>query len=177
MIPVQLGDAELLRGLDVRQQDLGVRLLGQELAHERRDAALDEVVAQVHDERLAADERLRDLDRVRQPERGLLLDVGDLKTERGAVADRGANLRLAVHHHRQRLAGAVVGLQQLARVADHDPHVGDAGVAQRLEPVVEDRLVGDRDQLLGAGVGERAQAGPAPSGKHEAFEILHLFAA
>ena len=34
----------------------------------------------------------------------------------------------------------------------------DPGGRHVVDPVEEDRLVGDRDQLLGAGVGDRAQS-------------------
>src|SRR5204863_448975 len=84
---------------------------------EPRDAVLDEVVAQVHDERIVANEVGGDLDRVRETERRLLLDVGDVDAEARAVADRGADLGLAVHHHRDLLAGARILHQQLARIS------------------------------------------------------------
>ena len=43
-------------------------------------------------------------------------------------------------------------------VADHDADVGDARVDHVFDGIEEHRLVGDRHQLLGAGVSDRAQA-------------------
>ena len=43
-------------------------------------------------------------------------------------------------------------------VADDDADVVDAGVADGLDHAKQDRLVGHRHQLLGAGVGDRVQA-------------------
>ena len=98
-------------------------------SHERRDALLEQVVAEVHDEGLVAEELLGDEHRVRQAQRRLLREVGDLEAEPAAVADGGLDLGV--------------------RVADDDADLGDAGGAHRLEAVEEHRLVGDRDELLG----------------------------
>ena len=92
------------------------------------DAADDEVVAEVHDEVVVGEEVGRDEHGVREAERRILPDVGDGEPERRAVADRGPDLGL--------------------RVADDDTCLHDTGVAQRLEPVEEHRLVGDRHELL-----------------------------
>ena len=46
-----------------------------ELAHELGDALVQQVVAEVHHERLVADEVAADLHRVREPARRILLDV------------------------------------------------------------------------------------------------------
>jgi hypothetical protein len=83
----ELGDAELRRVLDLGEQDLGVVGAGAELVDELGDAADDEVVAEVHDEVLVAEEVLRDEHAVREAQRGVLLDVGDADAELGAVAD------------------------------------------------------------------------------------------
>ena len=50
---VELGDAEHLRIGHARQQDLRGRLLAHELLDERGDALVQQVVAEVHHERLA----------------------------------------------------------------------------------------------------------------------------
>ena len=146
---VELGDAEHLRIGHVRQQDLRRRLLALELLDEAVDAAVEQVVAEVHHERVAVDERLADEHGVREPARRVLLDVGDARVPAGAVADGLANLRL--------------------RVADDDADVADAGSDERLEAVEEHRLVGDRDELLGARVGDRAEARPLPATQNQAL--------
>ena len=71
-----------------------------------------------------------------------------------AVADRRANLRL--------------------RVADDDADVADAGGDERLEPVEEHRLVGDRDQLLGARVGDGTEARALAAAQNQAFHRLPI---
>jgi hypothetical protein len=75
---------------------------------------------------------------VRKPERRLLREVGDVEPERRPVPHRGAYL--------------------LGGLADDDADLGDAGIADRTQDVEQDRLVRDRDQLLGVRVGE----GPQP---------------
>ena len=54
-------------------------LLARELLDEVRDALVQQVVAEVHHERLVAEERLADEHRVRQAARRVLLDVGHLE--------------------------------------------------------------------------------------------------
>ncbi len=60
---------------------------GGELLDEGGDPADDEVVAQVHHEVVVAEELPGDEDRVREAERRVLPDVGDLDAELRAVAD------------------------------------------------------------------------------------------
>ena len=145
----ELGDPELLRVRHPGEQDLGVAAEAPELFHELGDAAGDQVVAQVHDERRVADEGLGDHHRVRETQRRLLLDVGDAGAEARAVADRGADLP--------------------ARVADDDADLADAGGDDRLDGVEEHRLVRHRHELLGGGVGERAQPGALAAGEDQPF--------
>ena len=45
-----------------------------------------------------------------------------------------------------------------------------AGVDQRLDPVEEHGFVGDRHQLLGRGVGDRAQAGAGAAGENQSLQ-------
>ena len=77
------------------------------------------------------------------PSGWLLPDVGGADPERGAVADRL--------------------LDRGRGIADHEADIGDPGVGDRLQAVEEDRLVRHREQLLGGGVGDRAQPRPGPS--------------
>ena len=50
----------------------------------------------------------------------------------------------------------------------------DPGGRHRLDPVEEDRLVRDWDQLLGARVGDRAQSGPLAAGEDQALQITRM---
>ena len=145
----QLGNAEHLRVGHAREQDLRCRLLAVELVDEPVDALVEQVVAQVHDERLIADERLADQDGVRQPARCILLDVGDADAPGRSIADRRANLRL--------------------RVTDDDPDVADAGGGERLDSVEQDRLVGHGHELLRARIGQRSQACAATAAEDQPF--------
>ena len=145
----ELGDAELVGVGHVGQQDLCVAAARAELVGEAADAVGEQVVAQVHHERLAGHELLGDLDRVRQAERRLLRDVGDRDAPRAAVAERGADLVGGVAH-------------------DH-ADVGDARIADRLDRVEEDRLVGHRHELLGAREGDGAQARAFAACENECF--------
>ena len=137
-----------------REQDLAVGLLLAESRDQRRQLLADQVVAQVHAEGVGAEEGLGDEDGVRQPERRLLLDVRDRDAEAAAVAHGVPDL--------------------LARVADHDADLDDAGGGQRLDPVEEDGLVGDGDELLGRREGDGSEPGPAPAGEDEPFHGLTL---
>jgi hypothetical protein len=66
--------------------------------HEARDAALEEVVAQVHDEAVALQELLGDEHRVREPARRVLADVGHARAEARAVFHRRLDLGVRVAH-------------------------------------------------------------------------------
>ena len=145
----QLGDAEHLRIGHAGEQNLRGGLSRSNSSTNRVDAAIQQVVAEVHHERIVADERLADEHGVRQSARRVLLDVGDARAPARAVADRRADLGL--------------------RVADDDADVADAGGDQRLETVEEHRLVGDRHELLGAGVGDRAEAGALAAAQNQSL--------
>ena len=87
-VAVELGDAVVLGVGDRRQQDQRVGRVGAERGDEVVDAALQQVVAQVHDERRVAQERLGGQHRVGQAGGLVLHDVGDLDAEARAVAGR-----------------------------------------------------------------------------------------
>jgi hypothetical protein len=57
-------------------------------------------------------------------------------------------------------------------VADDDPDVGDPGVPDGLDPVEQDGLVGDGDELLGAGERDRTQASALASAQDEGLDVL-----
>ena len=147
----QLGDAELLRMGHFGQQDLRGAAELAELVDQAFDAAGDQVVAQVHDEGIVPQEVLGNLHGVGEAERGLLLDVGDLGAEAGAVADRGADF--------------------VAGIAHHDADFFDAGGHDRLDTEKEDRLVGDRHELFCRGIGQRPEPRTFASGQDETFHV------
>src|SRR5580704_9686089 len=72
---IQLRYAEFTRIGHRREHDLSVWPLGTELLHQGGDAADDEVVAEVHDEIIVAEEVPGYQDRVGQAERRLLPDI------------------------------------------------------------------------------------------------------
>ena len=80
-----------------------------------------------------------------EPERRLLLDIGHPHAPLAAVAHRITDL--------------------LVGVADHDADLADSGGGQGLDAVEENGLVGDRDELLGGGVGDGAEARSTTSGE------------
>ena len=133
-------DAEPLRFGNSREEDLGIRARALELLDESPEPFEQDVVAQVHQERLARDEVAGRENGVRETERLFLRDVGDREPPRRAVPDGGADL--------------------VAGLADHDPDFGDAHVSDRLERVEQDRRPGDGNQLLRVRVRERSQARP-----------------
>ena len=87
------GDAVVLRVGDRREQDQRVGLVLAEGGHEIGDPALEQVVAEVHDERALPQEGLGGEHRVREPERLVLEDVGDAHAEARAVAGGLFDLR------------------------------------------------------------------------------------
>ncbi len=78
-----------------------------------------------------------------QPERRLLLQVGDLQVPRGAIPDGRFDLGGGVAHHY--------------------PNLFDPGRGDGLEAVEKDGLVRYWHQLLGAGVGDRPEPRPRSS--------------
>ena len=99
---------------------------------------------------LSPEERLGRQHGVGEAERLVLDDVGDAQPELRAVA-RG-------------LADLLAGLG-----GDDDPDLLDSGLGHRLDPVEEDRLVGDRHELLGARVRDGAQARALASGEDQSL--------
>ena len=151
---LEFGHAEHLRIGHSCEQDLRGGFFALERLDEVGDAAIEQVVPEVHHERVAADERLADEHRVREAPRRVLLDVGDARAPPRSVADGRANLRL--------------------RVTDDDADVADARGDERLEPVKEHGLVGDRDELLGAGVGDGTEAGALAAAEDQALHRIEL---
>jgi hypothetical protein len=135
---IQLRYAEAGGVSDRLQEYESVRIPAQELLHEVPDATADEVVAQVHDERLAGQKGACHLDRVGKAEGRLLQDVGEVQREARRL-QRGAHL--------------------VARLGGQDhAHLADFRFFQVAHHVMQDGDVGHGDELLGHGVGE----GPEP---------------
>jgi hypothetical protein len=134
---------------DGREQDQSVGARRAELLDQIDDPVAQQVVAQIHDEGRVAQERLGGEHRVGQAKRRVLLDVLDRDAEGAPVAGGLTDL------------GAGLG-------GDDDPDLLDPGRRHRLDAVEEHRLVGHRHELLGAGVGQRAQAGSLPAGQDQA---------
>ncbi len=114
---------------DLGQQNQRVRPTTLEFLHEPGDTTDDQVVAEIHHERLVREEITCDEDGVRKTQRRLLTNVGDLDTQRGTVADRGLDLRRGI--------------------AYDDPDFGDTRFGDRFQPVEEHRLVRHGNELLG----------------------------
>ena len=153
-IAVELGDAVVPRVVDLGEEEERVVVAAAEGVDELGDAVAKEVVAQVHDEGARAQRLLGGEDGVGETARRVLLDVGDLGAEGRTVA--------------RSLADLAAGL---GRDDDHD--LGHAGTDQRLDPVEEHGLVGDRDELLGRGVRDRPQARPRAPREDQSLERLH----
>src|SRR3954470_7400234 len=83
---VELGDAVVLGIRHRRQEDQGVGGLGAECVDQLVDSVAEQVVAEVHDERRVAEEALGREDCMGQAGGLVLLDIGDLESEGGAVA-------------------------------------------------------------------------------------------
>jgi hypothetical protein len=145
---LELGDPVVLGVSHRGQQDQRLGAAAAEALDELDDPALEQVVPEVHDERLAAEEALRGQHGMREAARTVLFDVGDPHAELRAIADRRANL-----------AAGLGG--------DDDADLLDARRRDRLDPIEQDRLVGDRDELLGTGMGDRTQTGPPPTRKNQ----------
>ena len=148
-----MGEQDLRGGRRPSSRERRLRALGLEAVDELGEALLQHVVAEVHHEVVVAEEVVGDEHAVGEAERRVLGDVGDLDAEAGAVADR---LRISSRG-----------------VADDDADLGDPGLGHVLDAVEEDRLVGDRHELLGAGVGDRAQAGARAAGEDQTLHVAH----
>src|SRR6266853_1241756 len=146
---VELGDAELLRIVDLRQQNLRGRAIGPELIDERLESFVEKVDAEIHHERRLAEERLADLHRMGQPPGRVLRDVRDADAPLRSVADGAANL--------------------LVRVPDDNPDIVYAGGGHGFDAIEQHRLVGDGHELLRARVGQRPQPRAFAPAQDQAF--------
>ena len=120
-----------------------------EFGDELGEALLEHVVAQIHHEVVVTKEVLGDENTVGKTKRGVLRDVRHLDPELRAVAHRGADL--------------------FARLADDDADFFDPRQRHGLDAIEQDRLVGDGDQLFGARMGDRPEAGAGPAREDQAL--------
>ena len=121
------------------------------------DVALDDVVAQ------------DDAD---------LLAVGEVLGQRQGVGDAAFAFLVGVVDVLQAELFAVgQQAQEIARVAaaGDDQDVLDPGVHQRLDGIVDHRLVIDRQQMLVGDFGEREQTASRTSGQHDTFHRLSSY--
>ena len=153
-VDAELGDAVVLRVGHLREQDQRLGRLRAEVLDELLHPALQQVVAEVHHERRAAQERLGREHGVSEAGGLVLHDVADPHAELAAVAGG--------------LADLVAGLRR-----DDDPDVADARGGHRLDAVEQHRLVRHRHELLRRGERDRPQPGPPAARQDEALELLH----
>ena len=153
-VGVECGDAEAVRIGNLLEQDLRS---GRSVAksgllkrlYEGGEVLLEQVVAEVHHEVIVTQELMRDKHAVRQAERLVLRDVRNAHTKLAAVAHRRHDLGAGVAHD--------------------DADFDNARSRHRLNSVEQNRLVGHRDQLLRAGMGDRAQPCAGAASENECF--------
>src|SRR5262249_31096547 len=147
----KLGDAELVRIRHGGQENLAIGLVLAEPCDQRCQPLANEIVAEVHAERLGAEKALRHEHRVRQTEGRFLFDVRDGDAEPAAVADSVLDL--------------------LAGVPDHDADLADPGGSKRFDTIEENRFVRDRNELLGRRERDGPEARATASGEDQSFHF------
>ena len=154
-VVVQHGHSELAWIRNLLQQNQRLSLAALEPVDNVLNASLDQIVTQEHQERILAKKRARGPNSVGQPARSVLKDVGRPNPPALAGPDR--------------IPDRLPGLR-----GDDDAHLGDPRRGDLLEAKVNDRLVGDRNQLLRARVGERPKPCPSSATEDEPFQRLHV---
>ncbi len=122
VIFAQFGHAVLLRLVNPGEHNLRVVLAAGKLGNQRADAALNHVIAQKHHKAIIAQKIVRNFNRVGQPQRRILRDVGDFH----------APLPAAPHGAFDLFGG----------VTNHNANFGDAGIADGLDNAEQDGFVG-----------------------------------
>ena len=136
-IRAQFGHA-ISRGIfHFLQDNLAVPVACCEVADELADAALDDIVAQEHHKGIITQEVARDFDGVRQAIRAVLVNVSERDIPLRAIAQRGADFGRGM--------------------PDHDADFAHARFTNGFDDAHQHRLVGDGDELLGAGIGQRIE--------------------
>jgi hypothetical protein len=151
LLVVELDDAVALGvGHVVGEHRPAVRVV--ELLELRAEAvAVEDVVAEDHRDRVAADELGADDERVGEAARRLLRGVLEAAAELRAVVEQPLELRLV-----------------LRRRDDQD--LADPGHHQRGQGVVDHRLVVDRHDLLRDALGDRVEPRARPAGEDDPLQ-------
>ena len=158
LVLVKLHNAEALRVFDVVAEDCGIARLGicDRLAQVAAKAvAVENIVAEDHGARVAADEVCPDQKRLREPVRVRLHRVGQADAELAPVAEQALETR------------------RVLRRGD-DENVADAREHERRERVIDHGLVVHGQQLLGRDPRERVQPRAGATGEDDAFHRLCL---
>ena len=129
---------------------------------------IDEVVRQVHEEGLITHDRPRAKDRVAQPQGRGLADVDAARIRRHDAAHGGEQVALALRLELllELVIGVEVVLDRSLRIAGDEHQLLRPSRERFLGRVLDQRLVDDRQHLLGAGLGRRKEAG-ATAGHRE----------
>jgi hypothetical protein len=139
--------------LDPGEQDLSAARLCGERLDVRPDAVLDDVVAEHDDDAVVVGEMLGQAERLGDAALAFLVGVVELlEAERLPVAEQAEELA-----------------RVLAARDDHD--VVEPGVDERLDRVVDHRLVVDGQQVLVRDGRERAEARAQSAGQDDAFHL------
>ena len=136
-----------------------------------------QIVGEQHRERLVADQRARAPDGVAETERGLLPRIGDLPGLGQPRFELGEQIGLAALEQRGfELEGAVEMIVDRALAAARDKEeLLDAGRLGLLDGIMNERLVDDRQHLLGHRLGRRQKAGAQPGDRENglADRLVH----
>ena len=136
---------------------------------------VDQVVGQVHEERLVADRGARAQHRVAETQRIRLADEDAAGVGRNDASQRIERLLAALG--REFLLELVVGVEMvldrpLGRAGDEHQLFG-AGLQRLFDRVLDQRLVDDRQHLLGTGLGGRQEPGAASRHGKDCRPDLH----
>ena len=145
-------------------------LVGLDQLADARPVADDDVVRQHHRERLVADGFLGHQHRVAQAQLLLLAHVADLDHV-ADLAHRAQHVDVALLLEQLlQLVGVVeVVLDGALLAAGDDDHVLDAGRDSLFDAVLDDRLVDERQHLLGQRLRRGQEAGAPAGGRKNCF--------
>lgn len=146
-VAMEDGNAERRRVRHTANDECSGGLTGTKPSNEVANAAAQHVIAKVENERLTRRKFPRKSESMSDTERSWLAEVGEARTERGAVSSGSHDL--------------------LGRIAYHDGDVIDSGINQLPQGEEQHRRVADGEELLGPRVGERAEAAAFPAGKND----------
>jgi len=113
----------------------------------------EDVIAQVHDERLRLQIAFGNKHGMGQAERLFLFDVDNADSPARSVTHSLPDF--------------------IFRLADDDTDIPDSRFLEGLYPVKEHRLVGDRDKLLGLGEGQGTEPRPFSAAQNQSFHLSY----